>query len=259
MERIVRTGFTLRARTKLTRTLLIATCALAFGCGGDPAESQASGGGGSGGSTPEDAALGGSAGSFPDFDADTDAAPSDAADDVVATTCPAGRLLTSSIRNPASPSGTVLPNVDLTKWENIWGLGANNVPEAWPGPSGITPAILAFDRDAYLAAELHVPSDIAATANGFYKNSAYYSGPHVDLAISKNCGDFSVPPPCSASNVAPDDAPTLRWKIATSGSFFCSLEPGADYYLNVRLHDPSDQLPVLCNAVACQVSLYQTH
>ena len=33
--------------------------------------------------------------------------------------------------------------------------------------------------------------------DGFYKNSAYYSGPHLDLALSKNCGDFSVPAPCS--------------------------------------------------------------
>ena len=95
-----------------------------------------------------------------------------------------------------------------------------------------------------------------------HSDLAGLAGPDAGMWLEHDAGYPCVslsPSCCSSSDCSRDDVPSLRWKIATTGSYFCSLEPGVDYYLNVRLHDPAEQPPTLCNAVACEVSLYQTH
>jgi hypothetical protein len=181
----------------------------------------------------------------------------------VNTTCP------DSITTPAGvytrrevgniyylPEHTIRPHVDLAHFENIWGhLDNIDVPWLWPGRAGSSPSIDSVPRMQYVAARFHVPADISSLATGMFKNVIYGQGPAVDFSISQQCGDFNPQQTACAHLDSPaNDRPMVAWRIGAATDYFCHLDPGADYYVNVKISDPNAQA-VACSPSSCSLTI----
>jgi len=172
---------------------------------------------------------------------------------------PAGltRLLTSNITYGAV-NLSARPNVAVTEWDNIWGHGnTTDGITPWPGVTGSSPVMRQFGRTNFVAAHFNTGAHASPTS-GWIIYPTNIGGPNIDIAISPTCGDFSanVPNPgCSIQNAASDDSRAISWKF-TSGNTtsYCNLQPNTDYYVNIKLHDPTS--PVECAASASVCPLY---
>jgi hypothetical protein len=131
-------------------------------------------------------------------------------------------------------------NVDLTRFENIWGHATNSdstVP--WPGRDS-APAFMDWPKTQYIAARFLVPVDFSASASGLFVYSTYYSGPLLTLAISTTCADFAPANPlCLASDRGNGDA-FLKW-LTPPLINGCPLTPGMEYFVNIRMADPQPE------------------
>ena len=173
---------------------------------------------------------------------------------------PLTRLMTSNISYGIYPSAR--PNMDVTSWDNIWGHGSTtDAGLAWPGPGSASPVIRDFGRTTYLAAKFHVPAGYATTHFGQYAHAINPPGPPVSASISRTCGDFAPALGVGCLVTAwPDDLSThLQWKVQTTNTSFCSLLPDTDYYLNMKLTDPTSTEACDLGATSCIVYLQHTH
>ena len=166
-------------------------------------------------------------------------------------TCPARRIERSDVTYGAGTDA----DVDVTRFENVWGRGAASDPgQPWPGASGATPIIDEFTRDGYVAAAFHTAPDLPATTRGLYKNVSYGGGPNLDFSLSVQCGDFSSAlGGCLAVDIPAADVSLVYWRGANGTAFYCALAPDTDYYVNVRLHDPDDAASG-CSDADCRVT-----
>jgi hypothetical protein len=153
----------------------------------------------------------------------------------------------------------VRPGVDVTQWDNIWGH-INELDDIvlWPGVPGSSPTIKNVGKTEYIAAKFHVPADASPTLLGKFKHVVYGGGPNVDATISRTCGDFeSRDEGCHAENWVANDNYTLLWRVSSANRFYCHLDPGADYYLNIRFTDPQTTGPYCHQDGTCQMTFQQ--
>jgi hypothetical protein len=179
--------------------------------------------------------------------------------------CPTAPMARQTVANIAyhvtlSPSSRV-NGVDLTSFDAIWGRSAPTsgggvssiVP--WPGAQGTTPIFDRMQTDHYIAARFHVPIDMPTTASGtFYDNENFPST--ATLAISPRCGDFApAAPNCIVTGTT--GGSLGRWKLAGSPVVTgCLLEPGHDYYVNLRAGPTSS---TQCSGTSCLISVIAYH
>lgn len=161
-----------------------------------------------------------------------------------ANLCPAGRQTQANL----SIGGFTATNVDVRYWENVWGRANVWDPVVpWPGLSYSMPTILNFGQNSYMALLFHVPANAPHNRFGWITHTEYNYGQDLTVAISTECGDFHPPSnTChadtrSGQNLAP-------WRVNSSGNF-CLLTPDTDYYLNLRITDPT-QPSQSCNPSA---------
>lgn len=157
------------------------------------------------------------------------------------------------------PDGArVRHNVDVTQWDNIWGhIDEFDDLTLWPGVPGASPTIRTVGKTEYIAAKFHVPIDASPTLLGKFKHVIYGGGPMVDATISRTCGDFETREPgCFVTNWFNDDAVRLLWRVSSSSRYYCHLEPGFDYYFNIRFSDPGTTGPD-CHGATCQMTFAQ--
>jgi hypothetical protein len=149
-------------------------------------------------------------------------------------------------------------NMDVTQWDNIWGhIDEFDDLTLWPGVPGASPTIRTVARNEYIGARFHVPLDALPTLSGRFKHVRYGGGPNVDATISRSCGDFEARAQgCRAVNWMSNDNPTLMWRVSSSNRFYCHLEPGTDYFLNIRFTDPQTTGPD-CHGATCQMTFQQ--
>jgi len=167
-----------------------------------------------------------------------------------ATTCPAGRIETSDV---AYADGT-LTDVDVTYFENLWGRSSVGLdPEPFPG-SSTTIGILEFAMSDYIAASAFIEPYVPEEISGLYKYSGSQApdNPHIDFSISETCGDFSARlGECVAYDVEPDGA-LVGWSFVSHDIPTCVLHAGRNYFLNVRVTDPSTPSPA-CPGNVCAI------
>jgi hypothetical protein len=167
-------------------------------------------------------------------------------------TCSSGRLLRSDVTyGPIHPTQINPPRlgIDATEWDAIWGhASATDDVSSWPGKSGSAPVLRNFMRTSFVAAHFRTPAGASATSTlkGFFTYPLDWNNPNADIAISTRCGDFSpnaANPGCVATNVSASNEILLFWKFSPgNGSDFCILQPDRDYFVNIRLTDPTSRL-----------------
>lgn len=155
---------------------------------------------------------------------------------------PAQRLTVATIKYPNIPPGTTTrTNVDLTKYENIWGhINSLDSAVLWPGISGAQPAIMGWGKTQYVAAKFRVPVGQPTTSYGFLGYGSYFSGPSLTLAISPTCGDFTPAIPQCVSTHNSGEA-FSKWRIVPATQN-CPLTPGQDYFINMRMESPTPEV-----------------
>ena len=164
--------------------------------------------------------------------------------------CPDGRLASSDILYYSTSGWPIARDVDLTEWENIWGAAAPaGTLMSWPGQTSVTIVIQQFQRDRYIAAHFRVPE--GTTYTGFLNHGTYFAGAQLTGAISRWCGDFThVEPHCTREAGAGEAL--IRWRTEDSTGQ-CTLDPG-DYYVNIKLTDPSQQVAG-CGSESCEENI----
>lgn len=164
---------------------------------------------------------------------------------------PTGRILTSRIAYVPS-SGIRITGI--TEWAQVFGhASVSDAEVAFPGRPNSQPSIMDFRRTGYVA--LHfVPGAVGRF--GFVQHTEYNYGGNLTWAISTAPGDFTpANPKCHAATLS--GQPIGRW--TTQGSVyasFCPVTVGGNYYLNIKLTDPT-QGTSTCPATAtnCVVGL----
>lgn len=210
----------------------------------------------------------------------TQAAPSSANDIVfqdgfestlVNTSCTDARLLRSDVTyGPIHPTqiNPARPGVDTTEWDSIWGhASATDAVFPWPGRSGSAPVLRHFSRSNFVAIHFRTPAtaSAASTLTGFFTYPLDWNDPNADMAISTKCGDFNSNPQnpgCVVLDTPAINEAPLWWKFSPGNeSRFCILQPDRDYFLNIRLTDPTSQLRCdpLFGAESCPLYLVHTY
>ena len=171
--------------------------------------------------------------------------------------CPDGRIVQSDILY----GDVTVTDVDVTLFENLWGRGADSDPPTpWPGINGSNPMILDFTKTGYVAAKFHTSSGPPDMLRGMFKYTSYpFVGPDLDVSISGQCADFPAEQTgCASFNIANQDQPFLYWRFWGDDVFHCRLQPDTDYYVNIRLSDPTTTTPH-CSDVACELPGIQSY
>jgi hypothetical protein len=102
------------------------------------------------------------------------------------------------------------------------------------------PVIMDFGKDTYIAAHFHVPAGAPPTWLGWITHTDYVYGHNLTAAISTSCGDFS--PAAQACYVQATSGQSLvPWRTKTGN--FCRLQSNTDYYLNLKMTNPSEFSP----------------
>jgi hypothetical protein len=171
-----------------------------------------------------------------------------------ADACPSARQQVSDIEYF---DGT-LQNVDITLFDNIWGrYSIDDPPLPFPATSA-TAKILDFDKTEFVAARLSMKPftpDYYSGALG-YSTSNETGSPNIDLSISTGCGDFSPAlGACVAFNAAPGNFSLVHWTLVAHESPSCVLDIDRDYFVNVRVTDPSAPAPA-CSGDICAVEIW---
>jgi len=157
------------------------------------------------------------------------------------TTCPntpLTRLVVSNIAYQGDGTNGTRPNVDMTLFDNIWGhADPYDDVVSWPGRANSSPVINDFGKTQYLAARFHVPDNAVPSLFGWLGHTEYMYGQDLTSSISTYCGDFR--PSSAQCFLESISGQTLtRWRASTSQSM-CVLQPGQDYYYNIKMTDPT--------------------
>jgi hypothetical protein len=152
--------------------------------------------------------------------------------------CPAGRQLLADFAYGGDNSLRNRYNVDVTLWDNIWGHAtALDAVVPFPGRSNAVPIFLNFGASTYIAAQFTVPAGAQPDTYGWIAQTEYNHEADLMAAISQNCGDFSpAAQACFSQGVG--GANLVPWSVPPPTSF-CHVQPGAAYYLNLKVVDAS--------------------
>lgn len=145
--------------------------------------------------------------------------------------CPTGRQTVADIDYLGQCADL---SADVTEWSNIWGYSCDTgdtVP--FPGLH-VSPTIMNFRKDRYIAAHIHVPADLP-NVYGWISHGEYDYGQDLTASISTACGDFAPANPVCLT-VAISGQNLVPWRVGDGG--FCPLTAGADYYFNIKMTDP---------------------
>ncbi|MET0230159.1 MAG: hypothetical protein ABW186_04430 [Rhodanobacteraceae bacterium] len=155
-------------------------------------------------------------------------------------------------------TGHVRHNVNVTQWDNIWGyISELDDFVFWPGAPGASPTIKTIGKTQYIGARFRVPDNALPTLTGTFTHVSYGGGPNVDATISRSCGDFdTIEQGCFVHDDPANDAAMLRWRLSTGNRFYCRLDPGQDYFLNIRFTNPNTTGPD-CQGTTCQTTIQQ--
>lgn len=163
------------------------------------------------------------------------------------SSCPAGQQTIGDLAYSVtfSDANTNPKNVDLTQFKNIWGRkSVSDTIVDFPGVNFYT-IFKTLDRTKYISAKFRVPtSGINPGVVGSLSKGENYIGPYVTTSISTACGDFNqanLGPYCLTTNRGAAGAVLAKWKLTTGspGVFACALTPGQEYYLNIKVTDPT--------------------
>jgi len=87
---------------------------------------------------------------------------------------------------------------------------------------------------------------------GFYKNISYNGGPNLTMSISPTCGDFHpAQTACLREDVPSGDQGMVYWRLSSGTNFYCHLDAGSDYYVNIKLTDPTATGPNCAPSGTC--------
>ena len=162
----------------------------------------------------------------------------------------AGRIMTSNIAYvPATGS---VRFTTVTEWSAIWGHATPFDAETpFPGRSNAQPTVMNFTRTGYIAA--HFQPTLTGAKFGWLTHTEYNYGADLTWAISSAAGDFNpVNAICKGS--ATSGQTIGRW-TTVPGTYrtYCPVSPGANYYLNVKLTDPTQS--AFCPATSAQCAV----
>lgn len=173
-------------------------------------------------------------------------------DTSVNESCTGDRLIRSDVTyGPIHPTqiNPARSNVDTTEWDAVWGHASwTDGMASWPGKSGSAPVLRNFARKNFVAIHFRTPAaaSAASTMKGFFTYPLDWNDPNADAVISTKCGDFSANsanPGCVNLDVPASNEFLLWWKFSPGNETnFCILQPNRDYYLNIRLTDPTSQM-----------------
>jgi hypothetical protein len=149
----------------------------------------------------------------------------------------------------------LITNVDVTKYENIWGRSGAGMPiSLFPGVSHNVAILL--NRGLFIAAKFTVPtSGMSAGANGYLTHAETNGGPPLTMSISTQCGDFS---PASTQCFRQETSSfgiLAHWRLPTGSGNGCVLTPGQQYYVNFKLTNPNAVDTINCSRDYCVVSI----
>lgn len=153
---------------------------------------------------------------------------------------PAARITTANLTY--IPNLGSVPNVNVQEWTNVWGRTKASDPiRAWPGAGVSIPTISWVGADKYISLHFKYLGNLPAVSNGSIQHSTNYAGPSLDATISSTCGDFTngAASYCKTTDVAAGAIMSI-WKVPGGSGNYCLLQPGVDYYMNMRIHNPAD-------------------
>lgn len=134
----------------------------------------------------------------------------------------------------------VASNVDLTKWENVWGrIAPNAQPVPFPGVNFLA-YVTNFDLRKKLIFRFTVPVDLPPTAQGSLSHGDNLAGPNLDAKISET-PDGPALNAYSESKNRGRSAMLVKWALTTRppGTFYGAiLRPGGTYYLTIQASNP---------------------
>ncbi|HJU40570.1 MAG TPA: hypothetical protein VJ724_13420 [Tahibacter sp.] len=133
-------------------------------------------------------------------------------------------------------------NVDMTKFENVFGYNATqpSQPNLWPGTYNLQqrPTIA---NNTFLALQFTVPANFATNKYGYLGIAETNFQARMSMKISTTCGDLSPStgnPKCLLNDGGASSQ--MLWSTYTSGPVFtgsCALTAGQTYYLHM-IHAP---------------------
>jgi hypothetical protein len=149
------------------------------------------------------------------------------------------------------------PNVNLTKFENLFGKTSAQTPAVpFPGVR-VSPYVDAVGKAAYIAAKFTVPP-LPPTAHGKLSVGESFGGNPVTFSITTACG-FAREPSDAACVVHKASAGQgISWKPehGTHAGVACPLVAGRAYYLNIKFEPtPPAGAGYNCGSVACKMPL----
>lgn len=98
--------------------------------------------------------------------------------------------------------------------------------------------MLDFWKSQFVAAKFHVPIDVEPRRIVTMGYGTYFSGPTLDLSVSQTCGDFNpAHANCLTTGIGAGEA--FKKIVIAPYANGCPLTPGADYYINIRMTNPS--------------------
>lgn len=163
---------------------------------------------------------------------------------------PSGRILSSRIAYV--PNTGQLRQTGVTEWTQVFGHAtAIDAEVAFPGRPNSQPSVMDFRRTGYLA--LHfVPGSIGRF--GMVQHTEYNYGADLTWAISTVAGDFS-PANALCHGATLSGQQIARWTTQpTTYRSYCPVIVGGNYYLNVKLTDPTQGTSTCgMNQVACVI------
>jgi hypothetical protein len=149
-------------------------------------------------------------------------------------------------------------NVDVTKFENVWGRGSPT-EQVIPFPGRNVFAIIRnMQKNGILALKFTAPLS-PMNSWGIFNHAATMPGPNLSYAISTACGDFSpADSRCHAENIGPG-VNAMMWKLPNyTGPALCPLVPGGVYYKNIKMTNPP-ATHFECTGSTCKVTLQNNH
>jgi len=161
--------------------------------------------------------------------------------------CPPGRQYLADFAYGGDNSLRNRYNTDVTEWDEIWGHAtALDSAVPFPGRSNAAPIFLNFDPAGYVAAHFVVPAGMQPNTYGWIAQTEYNHEADLTAAISTSCGDFS-PAAQACFSAGTGGANLVPWAVPPPNTF-CSVAPGGDYYLNLKVTDSSE-----CSSSTCTI------
>lgn len=143
-------------------------------------------------------------------------------------------------------------NVDITRFENIFGkLAANKPAVLFPGVN-TSPYIKALGKQAFVAARFVMPA-LPLTARGKVSMGETFGGNPLTISISPHCGfTQAVDPKCIVHRTTTGQGVTWKPDGGTYAGVACPLTPGRTYFVNVQFEPaPPTGVSYNCSASAC--------